>query len=58
MNKKLKVELVGGPLCGLTQDWPVDTPFMIFNLTKSKYEYEGVREDGVHTAFYRGFAEE
>ena len=57
MNKNIKVELVGGPLRGLTQDWPEDTPFMIFEKSHARYELEEMRGDGVYTAIYKGFVE-
>ena len=58
-NKFFKVELIGGPLCGLTVDWPDNEQLtMIFKEQKARYEYEGLTEDGArHMAIYRGYVE-
>lgn len=58
-NKSFKVELIGGPLCGLTVNWPDNEQLtMIFAKEKARYEYEGLSESGEkHTAIYRGYVE-
>ena len=56
-SKNFKVELIGGPLCGLIQDWPNETPFMIFEKSHCRYELEEMREDGTYSAIYKGFTE-
>lgn len=54
--KTFKVELVGGPLCGLITEWPEHTPMLLFEKSNSRYEYEELSANGdKHTALYKGF---
>lgn len=57
-NNLMKVELVGGPLCGSIVDWPENIPSLTFNSSKALYEYEGVEGNPpIHKALYKGWAE-
>ena len=56
-HKTLRTELVGGPLCGSTVDWPEDVPTLVYGKYHARYEFEGTT-NGRNTAFYKGYAEE
>jgi len=56
-HKTLRVELVGGPLCGSSVDWPEDVPSVVYGKYYARYEFEGLT-NGKNTALYKGYAEE
>ena len=57
-QKTIRVELVGGPLCGSVVDWPEGKASLNYERYFAKYEFEGADEKGERfTAIYKGWVE-
>ncbi len=61
MENKIKVELVGGPLCGFVADWSEGMSSLTFEKHAARYEFEGITNScsGTprNTAIYKGWSE-